>query len=253
MVRWNAGQLSRPIENLFMEVSAGNVQGCSSITINGSNQAVGTSFETLWEEGGIHAFPTSASVMTVSSDDANDTSAGTGAQTVLIKGLDADYLEIQEVVTLNGTTAVNTANSYLRINDMITATAGTGGVNAGSIFIGTGTVTAGKPANVYGEIYIGDGIAHEGFYTVPANKAFYPFFLELGVQSNKDAQVRIVRTTEAGVSFIGSEYEVANTINIHPQGLVRIPEKQDIDIRAKVASGSSDVKCFLVGILKTES
>jgi hypothetical protein len=52
-------------------------------------------------------------------------------------------------------------------------TAGTGGVNAGQIYVGTGTVTAGVPANVYGHVAVGDNQSLTGHFTVPAGYTGY--------------------------------------------------------------------------------
>src|SRR5210317_2657610 len=114
----------------------------------GQNAVVGNSMETIWQQGGLYSYPPSASTTTVSSSNANDTSAGTGARTVQIVGLDGDYNEISETIILNGQTAVTTTNSFLRVNRGVVLTAGSGGVNAGIIYVGTGTVTLGVPANI---------------------------------------------------------------------------------------------------------
>lgn len=247
---WNKTGFLCPPSDLYLEMAAGEVEGHTAIYINGSNQAVGTSYETIWEEGGLYVFPPSASTMTVSSDDANDTSAGTGARTVLIQGLDTNYVEISETVTMDGTTAVTTSNSYLRINSLIVATAGTGETNAGSIFVGTGTVTAGKPAAVYGEIYTGDGITHEGIYTVPAGKSFYPVGFDFQVQSGKDAQLQIHTISSTGVRIVVNEYEVTNSVKFDPKALFKIGEKTDIEFRSKVSANSTDMKFFVTAILR---
>jgi hypothetical protein len=84
--------------------------------------------ETIWAEGGLYSYLTAATVLKVSSSSVNDTSAGTGARTVELSGLDADYNEISELVTLNGQTPVNTTKLFLRINRMVVRSAGSGGV-----------------------------------------------------------------------------------------------------------------------------
>ncbi len=89
---------------------------------------------------------------------------GTGARTVLIKGLDVDYTEISEVIALNGTSAVTTVNEYLRINSFEVVTAGSGGTNAGAISI-TGT----EEMLIAAQILTGNGKAYTGVYTVPAD------------------------------------------------------------------------------------
>ena len=58
------------------------------------------------------------------SDDADDTSAGTGARTIFIQGLDADYDELTEVLIMNGLTPVQSVNTYMRIFRTQNITAG---------------------------------------------------------------------------------------------------------------------------------
>lgn len=136
-------------EPFELQVSRGQIAFHSTAFINGTFTALGTAQATVWESGGMYVYPATAQVMEVSSSSANDTSAGTGARTVTIQGLDAGYNQIQETVILNGQTAVNTVNSYLRIAHLFVATAGTGLAAAGTIYVGTGTVTTGVPAVIY--------------------------------------------------------------------------------------------------------
>jgi len=64
-----------------------------------------------------------------------DTSAGTGARTINVMGLDANYVLQSEIVTLNGVTPVNTVNTFIRVHSASIQTAGSGGVNAGTITV----------------------------------------------------------------------------------------------------------------------
>ncbi len=49
------------------------------------------------------------------SSSANDTSAWSGARTIKIFGLDASGVEQTEMITLNGTTAVDSVGTYTRV------------------------------------------------------------------------------------------------------------------------------------------
>jgi len=118
----------------------------------------------IWNLARGYTFPSSASLMTLSSDSASDVGVA-----VLILGLNADYVEIQEVVVLNGQSAVSTTNSYLRINDLLVVS----GNAVGSIYIGTGAVSGGVPANVYNFIFASDNASMTAVYTVPAGHSLY--------------------------------------------------------------------------------
>ena len=161
-------------EPFELQVARNQVVGHFSVLVSGYNGAVGTSYETIWTESTIYVYPASATVIKISSSDANDTAAGTGARTATIIGLDGNYNQISETVSLNGQTSVNTTNSYLRVFHLMVNTAGSGGAAAGNIYAGVGTVTTGKPATVYG-VYTADGGATACIYTVPAGYTGYIF------------------------------------------------------------------------------
>lgn len=118
--------------------------------------------EDIWDGGGIHVPPTAARLHDIVSTDAADDAAGTGARTVEIQGLDSDYKVQSETVTMDGTTDVETANSYVRIFRMKVVTAGSGGVNAGTI-----TATAQIDSTVSAQIAIGNNQTLMAIYTVP--------------------------------------------------------------------------------------
>ena len=148
---WSITQNGR-YEPFELQVSRGQISWHETVFQFGINNAVGTSFETIWTASSVYSYLAAASVLKISSGSADDASAGTGARTIRINGLDANYAEISETVILNGQTAVNTVNSYLRVSSLIVLTAGSGGVNAGILYAGTGTVTSGVPQNVFAQI-----------------------------------------------------------------------------------------------------
>lgn len=160
-------------EPFGLQVSRNQIQGHSGIIVFGYNADVDTSEESVWPDGGVVPHPTVASVLKVSSSNANDTSAGTGARTVFIEGLNGSYETVSETVTLNGQTAVNTTNSYLYVNQLYTLTVGSGGHNEGNINVGTGVVTAGVPAELYDLIAATYNNRTTGHYCVPAGYTGY--------------------------------------------------------------------------------
>lgn len=211
----------------------------------GYNPTVGTDQETIWSQGGIYSYLSSATILKVSSSNTNDASAGTGARTVQLNGLDSNYDEISETITLNGQTAVNTTNEYIRINRMIVKTAGTGDQNAGVIYAGTGTVTAGVPANKYATIAIGDNQTLMALWTVPRNHTAYIYNLQLSTGSattNKFVTGRMVIREFGGV--FATKY-ITTFSNIHIFVDLSIPivatEKSDIELRAKTSSSADGV------------
>lgn len=234
--------LTEPFE---LQVARGQIAYHESVFKFGFNPDVDDSLETVWSQGGLYSYLTSASVLKVSSSSTADTSAGTGARTVLISGLDGDYNEISETVTLNGQTAVNTTNSFLRVFRMVVKTAGTGAQNAGIIYAGTGTVTAGVPANVYGAIAIGDNQTLMAIWTVPAGYTAYLLQSNTTVataQNNKYATITLVARPEGEVFQVKDKFVASESINNQAYGLpIRFEEKTDLEARCIGDSVGADI------------
>lgn len=236
--------------DFYTEVRKGNVSGHSVVAIVARNSAVGTSFETLWGEGGMYSFPSSASQMTVSSADADDTSAGTGLRTLLLTYLDASYIEQTEVITMNGQTAVNTvATDILRIQSMVGLTAGSSGSNEGLVYIGTGTVTTGKPANVFGIISMngtgGDNFSMHGFYTIPDGKTGFLLSVLQSIDGNKDATTKIMIKQETGLLI--NSGQITDTGGANQFIVSATPgyiAHTDISFDSRLTSGSAELNIF---------
>lgn len=116
--------------------------------------------EFVWPAGGVFTFPTAAGVTAVVSSSTDDASAGTGARTITVRGVDGSYNEVTQTVTLNGTTPVNLSTQLLRVNAMEVATAGSGRINAGTIDISIGGTKV-------SEIPAARGVAQTGIVTIP--------------------------------------------------------------------------------------
>jgi hypothetical protein len=188
-------------EPFELQVARGQIQAHSIVTIAGYNSDVDQSWEMITPVGNL-SYPAAALQMTVSSADADDTSAGTGARTVLITGLDANYAVISETVTMNGQTAVTTTNSFLRINSMLVTTAGTSLANEGIIYIGTGTVTSGVPATIYNVISAGFNNATSSQYTIPAGYTGYLAVARIGLAQDAGTTLITARTRFVGTNGI---------------------------------------------------
>ena len=144
-------------------VALGDVQGVTAFRKFGMNDVVGAGTYDIWPSASTRQLPAAAGTVAVVSSSVNDTAAGTGARTVVLSGLDANYLTISETIALNGTTPVNSVNSYLRVNRTYVSTAGSGSKNAGLITFSIG----GNPQSF---IEVSQGQCHCTQYTVPANK-----------------------------------------------------------------------------------
>lgn len=243
-------------EPFELQVARNQIQGHRNVTVFGFNPDVDTTQVSVWPLPSLITFPSSALQMTVSSTSANDTSAGTGARTVVVQGLDANYNEVTETVTLNGQTPVTMAASLLRVNYAYVATAGSGNSAAGDIYIGTGTVTAGVPATAYDIIKLDYNNTTTGSYTVPAG---YTAYLSQGLFSTGQAggsnqvQGRLlsrgvdnIRRT-ATITTINNG--VANYVFEYP---LAIPEKTTLEATAIGSSNNNACSSMFILLLVKE-
>jgi hypothetical protein len=164
-------------EPFGLQVARDQIAGHSAVTIFGYNGDVDTVEESVWPDGGTVPHPTVASVLDIVSTSTDDDEAGTGARTLFIEGLDGDYNVVNETVILDGTTVVETVNSYLYVNQFYVVTAGSGGANAGEI-------TAKVSTTLYDLIAVGYNQRTTAHYCVPAG---YTAYLTEGVITSGQA------------------------------------------------------------------
>ena len=129
----------------------GNTPGCRSRFVFGRNTDISTTFEDLWDGGGIYAwYPTVSVAVDCVSTDIRDTAGGEGARSITVEGLDFDFLRIGETINMDGTTPVVLVNNYRRLLKIVAFQAGSNLLNFGSIFC--------ESVATQGGISAGDGV-----------------------------------------------------------------------------------------------
>lgn len=227
---------SQYFEDQRVQISDGVMLNVDAINKFGYNESVGSSYEVVSDLGSAH-YPTSAATVSIVSASTADTAAGTGARTVEIQGLDGNYEELTEVVTMNGTAAVSTTASFIRVFRMRVVTAGSGETNAGNI-----TATIGS--NV-ARILAGQGQTLMAIYTVPKGKtAFFMKFQGSISKSQEGAfQLRSRVPFAAGngaFNVKGLWGTFANTVTYDYPVPLKFEEFTDIEIRSK-GQGTPDM------------
>lgn len=234
-------------------VAMGRCQNFSPLRKFGFNPSVGTSEESIWDQQGRYVWQPSASQISISSDDANDTAVGTGLRTCEVFGLSGSHGEISEVVVLDGQNAVLTTQSFLRTFRIRGLTAGASETNEGTIYAGTGTVTAGVPANIYARISPGEGQTLMAIYTVPDGKE--AIIRDLTVSSfgnaNIFATVRLRVRNEGGIFRTIDKFTLSRGALPAPRsysGL--IAARSDIEVTAEASgAGGIDVSAAFETVL----
>lgn len=192
-------------------------------------------------------FPSSAITLGIASSSINDTSAGSGAQSLQIVGLDADYNEIFEIISLNGQTEVNSTKEFLRVNNAIVFSFGSTGWNEGTIYIGgsDNTFTSGLPnINVFRTIGVdivdgkGIGASNPSTYTMRRGTRACPlnFKVATDATTSKPLLVRgIVKPFGLGEITIGN-LTFNGSVNFTFDGFTILEEKSDIIVRVRAKS-----------------
>lgn len=185
--------------NDYINVSRGLVPGASRLQKVGYNPAVSTSDVTVWSETASVSYPTVASTVKVSCGSSSDTSAGTGARTMRISGLDSFFNPISEVITLNGQTPVISTLSYYRIIFLQVLTAGSGDTNVGTIYVGTGSVSSGIPSTIYNTIGPSFNRSLSAFTTIPAGSTGYLLDIGYGSTALDSTTMKFLLRANGGV------------------------------------------------------
>lgn len=154
----------------------------------------GVAANDIWTNGGIYPWMTgltSLEIVSVGANAANDTAAGTGAQSVTVSGLDLALNEISETKATNGTTPVALTTQFYRINSVSISAAGAGSRNAGEIRVrdaGGGTTRAIIPISAVADLT--PGVDKGSQYTVPAGHALLIYDIDLQINSSAGGGTR---------------------------------------------------------------
>lgn len=95
----------------YIQVARGLVDGHKRLFKFGYNSEIQNISETIWDAGGVYVYPSTAVVMTVTSG-AGATDNGVA---ITVQGLDSNYDEVSEEVTLASTGTATTTQTFLRV------------------------------------------------------------------------------------------------------------------------------------------
>ena len=230
------------LANPAFGITAGFFPGISEESKFGHNDDVGNVYETLWPEGGLYVYVDVATTMTISSGDVDDVPGDTGAGTVRVMGLDGAYNPIEEVVSLNGQNGVTLGHKYLRVTRMQVLTAGSSLANEGIIYVGTGSITTGKPAVVHSCIEIGLNQTLMGLMTIPNDFEGYLMDYKFSSSVSKAVSAIIVARLQGGVFQVKDHIEIIDgDSNAITTVVEAFPPRTDLELRAKTGAGGGDV------------
>lgn len=218
-------------EPFELQVARGQISWHDKVHKFGFNPLINDAEETIWDVGGIYSYPSTAVKMTATSTDgANDEDVQ-----VTIQGLDADYNEISETVTLNASGTEETNSFFLRVFRAFIE-----GSQEPS-----GTINITNTGTTYARVTLGDNQTLMCVWTVPAGYTAYLLQKDvtcLTEANNKFGTIRFVSKEFGGVFKTKDKFAVQNDHTEIAYSIpLSIPEKTDIEVRAIGSSSNSEL------------
>jgi len=221
------------LPNFGLGVAKGQFQNISHVHKFGAVPAMSVNTTgTIWDVNDtIYPWSAFATAGTLSLTRASASDAG---KVVTVVGLNADYDQITENVTLTAESGNVTTNSFIRVFRAYMTT----GSNVGNIDIIRGATTVAR-------INASKSQTLMAVYTVPAGHSAYLLQGVCSCQSGADATGDMFIRYFGQASFrVGHSFEVSGNGGQYLYQFtvpIKIPQKSDIDIRASVRSNNARV------------
>lgn len=220
-----------------VSINLGLEFGYTLLDEHGKNEAVGTTYEEIWENGGVMTLLSSASTMIVTTSGNDNGVSSTGARTVIIEGLNGTYYKIEETITTNAASPVTTSEEFLRVFRIYVDDVGSLNWNENSI-----DITATDGGSNQGHIQPNEGESEKTQYTIPAFHTGYLLSGYINTDSGKHTVGQLMEKPLDKSWRLVQEVVIKDGIDrFDIQGSDPLEEKTDITWRAKVDQGTAEV------------
>jgi len=219
------------LEDEKIKISRGMVKGASFIHKFGAVPSLATNTTgTVWDKNDtVYPWATWATAGIVNVDSSSASDVG---KSVTVVGLDENYNQISETITLTTQTNNNSSNSFIRI---FRAFVSDGETNVGQISVQRDTTDVAIITAGYGQTLM-------AVYTVPAGYTGYLYKGTCSAQSGADGTGNMFVRYFGQSSFrIGHSFEVSGAGGQYVYDFsfpIPIPEKSDIDVRITTRSNN---------------
>ena len=211
-----------------VNISRGLVRGAISINKFGYNPAIpNNGHETIWDGSNVYTYAPTPGTAAVTSADSNDNGG-----TVEIQGLDANYNLVSETLTIGGSAG---SAVFRRVFRAILLTANTGTTNQGDVTVTVDSTAVAIISEERGQTLM-------AMYTIPAGYTGYILQQDMGSEKDLEHEIQLViRNGTPGApwqtkSFITMRGGFSEKDFKLP---ISIPEKYDIEMRAKASAISA--------------
>ena len=217
-----------PTPNVYLDVARGAISNSQIVHKFGANFDIdqATDPESVWTGGGLYPWASLSSAQTIYCI----STSGSDTAVLSIEGLDANYNELVESVTLTGTSAVTTTSAFLRVFRMTYED----GANAGDITARTVSASGA----IVAQINTGYAQTLMAVYTIPAGFTGYLVALDATIDGTKNCQVLMYHRLFGKPFRIAHIAESDGHYRYEFVAPITVPEKTDIDIRVAEVSGN---------------
>lgn len=233
--------------------ATGNMAGVEVVDIFGYNGVVGAgAAEVISTDGPATPAITLAvpASMQVLSSSVNDDVGSTGAEKIIIEGVDSTFAAVSEEIEMDGTTPVSTINTYIRVNAAYVSEAGTVlGANIGNI-----VVRVPIALTTVIQIAAAAGRGQTSVYTVPLGKTLLLAQINFAIENTKAVDIKIMARENAGIvqdpAIVVAQFSGIQLLQAFPLGpFNRLNEKTDLWVTGQSTSGDAKVSVGMRGYL----
>ena len=215
------------IDHDGIAIASGRAVKYSHINKFGYNPGLSSSYETIHDAGGIYSYPSTAGTATIAG--ASDAGA-----VIEVQGLDADYNNAKENITVGSTGSIN----FIRVFRARVVSVTSGTTNAGNI-----TITV--DSAVRATILAGSGQTLMAVYTIPKGKRGYLIKFQGSIDKNQECIYKLFAKPADGAFNLKGQFGTFGVPITYDYPIpLEFDQKTDIEIQAKAGATSGGGAIF---------
>ena len=254
------------VSHHLVSVAKGSLDNYKYVNKFGRAIGFGTSIVDINDQAtpGVYTWLQAEDTVNVVSSAASDAAGGAGARTIIVQGLDGDFDEVEEEITLDGANPVTSTQKFIRVHRAYIGDTGSyaktnAGTQTGNITV-TDTTSGGVQIYLNGVLRVGQSFVAR--YTIPRNWTGYLFDANATARSLKATSFFLWR--REGADVVSAPYTPKRAIDART-GIVsqifatweipiKLPEKTDIWMSAQGdAAGSDATGGFTILLVRNET
>lgn len=201
--------------NLYFDIAKGLIPGHVVYNILGYRETIASGVTCDIWNGNANNYPFQpiAGPTSISGSNINDDVNGTGARTLLVEGLNSQFIEISQLVTMVSQTEIFLPIDLIRVNKILVLTAGTQEKNQGFIRCRIN-------GQVVAQLKSGDNRSFNAVYTIPALK--YGFLTTINASTDTYLSCKVDIRGIGGVFITERQFHISSSSYLETVSLGRV-------------------------------